>query len=214
MAESRLEKIFEDINKATKKLKDNDQIKEARSLVKKALDSYTLTDDDRAARLIDFELQLALGVFDRMGAIASESDVIEEKLKAAKLETFKATAELQKQYGLKVDDEGKLVEGKEGLIDKQMELTQKQIDGFDKDQIHKANKTNSEVMFGLAMNGTAIPKWMSDSFKLLTEIQVHGVVDIENIPNPAYDANNPESPEYLTSVRQRDNATKSDGIYN
>lgn len=208
MADSILLSAVKDTNKASEELANNTLIKTARESLRKTLDASSMSDEKRADKIIAFEIQLALGMADRMLGVASEAALAEEKLKAAKLETTIAEATLEKQWGLKLDENGKLVKtGDSGLIDKQIALTQKQIDGFDKDILQKIQKNMGEVVFGLASNGTATPEWLSDIIRLTVEMLTGGKIDVYQVNNPKYvegAEGDDAEPQFITKVRLKD----------
>lgn len=216
MADSRLVSVVKDTNKGSTELVKNNLIVTARKSFYDAIHESSMSDEKRADKLMAFEIQLALGMTDKMITVASESDLVEEKLKGAKLETIIATATLEKQWGLKLDATGNLIATEnEGLIDKQIALTQKQNDGFDKDILQKVQKNMGEVVFGLATNGTATPEWLSDIIRLTVEMLTGGKIDVYKVANPAYVAGaegDDAEPELITKVRLKATATEPDGI--
>lgn len=209
---TRLEKIYEDINNATKRLDDNNLIKKARESVHEAIGRYTLSDDIRADKLINFEIQLALGMMERALAVASESDIVEEKLSAAKFAKLEGLAKLKKEYGYGNATEDALgTSTHDGVVDYQRELTKKQIEGFLYDMMYKLNKNTSEMISMLAMNGVDTPQWMSNVFRITSEAMSHGKVDLQVNPNPDY-VEGGDEPQFITTVEWRGDATEPDGI--
>jgi hypothetical protein len=211
---SRLTEIATDANAAAIIIDENPFIKKAREEAKEALHSSNLTEEARTKLYLNFVMQLALGMTEKALAIASESDVIEEKLSAAKYEKLAALAKIKKEFGYKNATDSELGEdSKDGLIDLQKAMTQKQIDGFDKDMYYKANKSTSEMISMLAMNGTATPEWMPDVFRVLIEAMTDGKVNIKKVDNPDYVAPaDEEKPKYNTTVSWDKGKTEPDGL--
>lgn len=211
---TRLESIIDDVNNAVKKLQTNDLVEKARASIKKELGSYTLTDDQRADKLINFEIQLALGMLERTFAVAADSDIKAEQLKAAQFEKLAGLAKLKKEYGYgNATEEALGSSTDDGMIDKQKDLVEKQIEGFYKDQVYKVQKSISETIGMLAMNDVETPEWMSDIFRIAIEIVSDGKIDIQKTANPNYTPPaDEEEPKYITTVQYNGQATGPNGI--
>ena len=177
---------------------------DAKSSIESALTKSSMSDEKRALLLQQFTTQIALGfpqmflsqtmAFYELNLELEVKTVNKELLELQKLER---KGSIHKQLGYKVEDR-KLVDKKDGLIDKQ-------IEGFDKDMAYKVSKMFSEQSGMLAQNDVATPAWMTDVMKIATEMMTSGKIDIKTITDAG-------TGKETTDVKYDDTKTKPDGI--
>ncbi len=210
-----LDEIFENVNSALKKVNDNDLLKTSREKIESYMKDFALTDDARAQMMIDFEVRLALGMYEKALMISADNQIREQQVATAKLDKQIKLAELKDKYGYTNATEDALGESNGvGLVDKQKLLLDKQIEGFLFDQMYKLNKNTSEMISMLAMNGVATPQWMANIFRITAEAMSRGKVNITVTKNPAWvdGQDNGDTPEYITTVAWDGAKEQPDGI--
>jgi len=159
--------------------------------------------DAKESDLDKYMQNISLGILQIAVDIAKTANAaihMEEKAKydaqKSKVDILSTKAQVRKQYGINIKEDGTIEDKKDGLIDVQTK-------GFIKDQFYKIANIIQQENQMLVQNDLLIHDWQVDAYKMAIEAMSDGKIDFKVTGSGS---------SKQTTVRWRPDATEPNGL--